>query len=203
MKRVLWAQAILVMIPAFLFWAIETHAADLSGALLSLEAQRLDGEMEKLDDYRGQVLLVVNTASRCGYTPQYEGLQLIHERYREQGFAVLAFPSNDFAGQEPGSDREIGAFCRANYGVAFPMFSKVHVGGDSAHPVYAYLTSLPAPVGGPVQWNFQKYLVDRNGTVVARFAPSQRPTDPTVTAQIERLLIARAAEPAPQGSVTR
>jgi glutathione peroxidase len=192
MKRVLWAQAFLVIIPAFLLRAVETHATDISETLLSFEARRIDGDIEKLEEYRGQVLLVVNTASRCGYTPQYEGLQAIHERYRAQGFAVLGFPSNDFAGQEPGSDREIGAFCRANYGVAFPMFSKVHVGGDSAHPVYAYLTALPGPIGGPVQWNFQKYLVDRNGTVVARFASARGPMDPEIVSEIERLLLAPA-----------
>ena len=165
-------------------------AADASepGSLLELEARRLGGPVEPLSRYGGQVLLVVNTASRCGFTPQYEDLQALYERYRERGFSVLGFPSNDFGNQEPGSDREIGAFCRANYGVEFPMFSKVRVGGKEAHPVYAYLTSLPAPIGGPVKWNFQKYLVDRRGRVVARYESSVTPSDPKLVAEVERLL---------------
>ncbi len=158
------------------------------GSLLELEAKRLNGAVEPLSRYRGQVLLVVNTASRCGYTPQYEGLQALYARYRERGFSVLGFPSNDFGNQEPGSDAQIGDFCRANYGVEFPMFSKVAVRGERAHPIYAYLTALPEPVGGPVRWNFQKYLVDRSGRVVARYASSVRPSDAALTGEIERLL---------------
>jgi glutathione peroxidase len=165
-------------------------------SLLALEARRLGGGVESLARYRGQVLLVVNTASRCGYTPQFEGLQSLYDRYGSRGFSVLGFPSNDFANQEPGSDREIATFCRANYGVSFPMFSKVRVRGDAAHPVYAYLTSLPAPIGGPVSWNFQKYLVDRQGRVVARYAPGVAPEDAGLVAEIERLL----AEPRPPAS---
>jgi len=134
------------------------------------------------------VLLIVNTASRCGNTPQYDGLQNLYERYRGHGFDVLGFPSNDFGRQEPGTDAQIGAFCRANYGVEFPMFSKVNVKGPDAHPVYAYLTSLPEPIGGPVQWNFQKYLVDRKGVVVARYAPGVQPDDADLVGEIERLL---------------
>jgi glutathione peroxidase len=168
--------------------------ADTSSSLLQLEARRLGGPTEKLDRYRGQVLLVVNPASRCGYTPQYEGLQSLYSRYQDRGFSVLGFPSNDFGNQEPGSDRQIGAFCRANFGVEFPMFSKVRVRGSDVHPVYAYLTSLPDPIGGEVQWNFQKYLVDREGRVIARYAPGVTPDDPALTREIERLL----AEPAPQ-----
>lgn len=162
--------------------------------LFEIEARRLGGRTESLEGYRGQVLLIVNTASRCGYTPQLEGLQALYDRYRERGFSVLGFPSNDFAGQEPGTDAEIGAFCRSNYGVEFPMFSKVRVTGADAHPIYAYLTSLAEPVGGPVQWNFQKYLIDRHGVVVARYASKVRPQDPALVGEIERLL----AEPRPE-----
>lgn len=161
-------------------------------SLLGFEARRLSGAVEPLDTYRGQVLLVVNTASKCGFTPQYEGLQALYERYRERGFQVLGFPSNDFREQEPGSDAEIGAFCRANYGVEFPMFSKVRVKGADAHPVYAWLTSRPAPIGGPVEWNFQKYLTDREGRVVARFSPRTEPLDAEITDAIERLLTEEA-----------
>jgi len=167
---------------------------------LGFEARRLGGGTETFDGYRGQVLLVVNTASHCGYTPQFEGLQALYGRYRDRGFSVLGFPSNDFGGQEPGSDRQIGAFCRANYGVEFPMFSKVRVVGADAHPVYAYLASLPEPIGGPVQWNFQKYLVDRSGAVVARFESRVGPQDPVLVAEIERLLEAPRPGPPRAGS---
>jgi len=175
-----------------LAWAETDHAPPDDSpppeTLLRFEARRLAGPVEPLSQYRGQVLLVVNTASRCGFTPQYEGLQTLYERYRERGFQVLGFPSNDFREQEPGSDAEIGDFCRANYGVEFPMFSKVRVKGEDAHPVYAWLTSRPAPIGGPVEWNFQKYLADREGRVVARFSPRTEPLDAEITGEIERLL---------------
>lgn len=162
-------------------------------AIYDFEARRLEGQVESLASYRGQVLLIVNTASRCGNTPQYEALQQLYEERHDRGLTVLGFPSNDFAGQEPGTDRQIGEFCKRNYGVEFPMFSKVHVKGPEAHPVYVYLTSRPAPVGGPVGWNFQKYLVDRSGQVVERFAPSMQPDAPEIVAAVERLL----AEPVP------
>ena len=154
----------------------------------AFEARRLDGPTESLDAYRGQVILVVNTASRCGNTPQYEALQALYQEHRDQGFTVLGFPSNDFGNQEPGSDREIGEFCKLNYGVSFPMFSKVHVTGGKAIPLYVWLTSQPEPVGGPVLWNFQKYLVDRSGHVVKRFDSKVTPDDPRVTEAVEQLL---------------
>lgn len=163
-------------------------ADETASELLDLSARRLGGPEEPLSRYRGEVLLIVNTASECGYTPQYAGLQALYERYREKKFSVLGFPSNDFGEQEPGDDRQIGAFCKSNYGVEFPMFSKVRVLGADAHPVYAYLTSLPAPVGGAVEWNFQKYLVDRSGKVVARFASETEPDDPALVSALERLL---------------
>jgi len=163
-------------------------AEEVTKELLDLSARRLAGSEELLSRYRGEVLLIVNTASECGYTPQYAGLQSLYERYREKKFSVLGFPSNDFGKQEPGDDRQIGDFCKSNYGVDFPMFSKVRVLGADAHPVYAYLTSLPKPLGGPVEWNFQKYLVDRNGRVVARFESDTEPDDPTLVTAVERLL---------------
>ena len=163
-------------------------AEEATKELLDLSARRLAGSEEPLSRYRGEVLLIVNTASECGYTPQYAGLQTLYERYRENEFSVLGFPSNDFGEQEPGDDRQIGAFCKSNYGVEFPMFSKVRVLGADAHPVYAYLTSLPKPIGGPVEWNFQKYLVDRNGKVVARFESDTEPDDPALISALERLL---------------
>ena len=160
---------------------------------LDFTLERIDGAPASLTAYRGQVLLLVNVASRCGYTPQYEGLETLFERYRARGFAVLGFPSNDFGGQEPGSNAEIAEFCRATWSVSFPMFAKLRVRGDGQHPLYRWLTGLPAPLGGEIEWNFQKFLVDRQGRVVARFAPPVRPDDPALVARIEGLL----AEPVP------
>jgi glutathione peroxidase len=156
--------------------------------VLGFEMSRLEGQQEALESYRGQVLLLVNVASRCGLTPQYEGLEALYERYRARGFAVLGFPANDFAGQEPGTDAEIATFCRATYGVEFPMFSKITVKGEGQHPLYRKLTSLPEPIGGEVEWNFQKYLVNRAGQVVARFVPRTAPDDPALVARLEALL---------------
>lgn len=154
-------------------------------------ARRIDGSEQSLASYRGRVLLIVNVASQCGLTPQYEGLEALYERYRERGFEVLGFPANDFAGQEPGSDAEIADFCRSSYGVEFPMFSKIHVVGPAMHPLYRHLTGQPEPVGGPVRWNFQKYLVDGDGRVVARFDPRVDPQSSDVVRAIESLLPAR------------
>lgn len=168
-----------------------------TGSVLDLEARRLDGSVEELGLYKGQVVLLVNTASRCGYTPQYEGLQALYDEKRGDGFTILGFPSNDFGQQEPGNDPQIATFCKMNYGVEFPMFSKVKVGGDEAHPVYAYLTALPEPVGGPVRWNFEKYLVDRDGRVVERFASGVTPEDGQLRALIDELLASKGTAEKP------
>ncbi len=170
------------------------HHETTSGgsSVLDFTLDRIDGKPQALSDYQGQVLLLVNVASKCGYTPQYEGLEKLYETYREQGFAVLGFPSNDFAGQEPGSNEQIADFCRSTYGVEFPMFGKITVKGEDAHPLYRYLTDQPEPIGGSVQWNFQKYLVNRRGEVVAKFAPGTRPSDGDLVKQIEALLADRA-----------
>ena len=157
-------------------------------APLSFTMKRIDGSEEKLSDYAGKVVMIVNTASKCGYTPQYEGLEALQRRYGPRGFVVLGFPSNDFKGQEPGSDAEIAQFCRATYAVEFPMFSKIRVTGPEMAPLYRTLTSLPAPLGGPVEWNFQKYLLDRSGRVVAKFPPRTEPDDPGLVAKLEALL---------------
>jgi glutathione peroxidase len=159
-----------------------------AGGVLDHRMRRLDGSMQDLGDYRGQVLLLVNVASRCGLTPQYAGLEALYERHRERGFAVLGFPANDFANQEPGSDAEIAEFCRSRYDVRFPMFSKIVVKGPGQHPLYRHVTTLPAPLGGAITWNFEKFLVDRSGRVVARFAPRTPPDDAELVARIEALL---------------
>ena len=180
----------LVLLVSFLLCAALGSSAEEPdpGYVLGFEMKRLGGEKQALAEYRGQVLLMVNVASKCGLTPQYEGLEALHERYRERGFAVLGFPANDFAGQEPGTDAQIAEFCRATYGVEFPMFSKITVKGDGQHPLYQKLTGLPEPIGGEVEWNFQKYLVNRRGEVVARFVPRTAPDDPALVAQLEALL---------------
>jgi glutathione peroxidase len=186
---------------AVLFVGLAT-AADKRGESSKLQPlpdfglKRLDGGKDSLGAYRGQVLLIVNVASQCGYTPQYKELQTLYERYRDRGFSILGFPSNDFGKQEPGSDQEIAKFCRANYGVEFPMFTKCKVLGEDAHPLYRELASRPEPIGGDVTWNFEKYLVDREGRVAARFDPEVTPEDPRIAKDIEQLL----AAPRPDGT---
>ncbi|WP_322817776.1 glutathione peroxidase [Tepidiforma sp.] len=150
--------------------------------------QRIDGTQEPLEQYRGRVLMLVNVASKCGLTPQYTALQALYERYRDRGFEILGFPANDFMGQEPGTNEEIAQFCDLNYGVTFPLFAKISVKGETIHPLYRTLTSLPEPIGGQVLWNFQKYLVDREGNVVAKFDPRTPPDAPEVVETIEKLL---------------
>ena len=156
--------------------------------MLDYKMKRLDGSEQSLRDYQGQVLLLVNVASKCGLTPQYDGLEKLYAKYKGKGFSVLGFPANDFMGQEPGTDAQIADFCLSTYGVDFPMFSKITVKGDGKHPLYQELTGMPAPIGGEVAWNFQKYLVDRKGSVVAKFDPRTAPDDPALVAQIEELL---------------
>ena len=151
-------------------------------------ANSLDGNPVRLSDYEGKVLLIVNTASECGFTPQYAGLQQLYDRYRDRGFAVLDFPCNQFGGQEPGSAAEIGAFCQKNYGVTFPMFEKIEVNGDGAHPLYKWLKqSAPGVLGSErIKWNFTKFLIDRTGNVKARYAPTTKPEE--LAGEIEALL---------------
>lgn len=156
--------------------------------VLEHTVQRIDGTEEPLERYRGKVLMIVNTASKCGLTPQYAALQSLYERYRDRGFEILGFPANDFMAQEPGSNDEIATFCELNYGVTFPMFAKISVKGAAMHPLYRVLTSLPEPIGGDVLWNFQKYLVDRQGNVVRKFDPRTAPDAPEVVEAIEQLL---------------
>jgi len=147
----------------------------------------LAGDPADLGDYEGKALLVVNVASKCGLTPQYAGLERLHERYADRGFAVLGFPCNQFMGQEPGSAEEIATFCSTTYGVTFPLFEKIEVNGDGRHALYQELTAAADAEGnaGDVQWNFEKFLVDPSGTVVARFRPTTDPEAPEVVSAIE------------------
>jgi len=148
-------------------------------SLHAIHARRLDGTDADLSGYRNQVLLIVNVASQCGFTPQYAGLEALYRKYRDRGFAVLGFPCNQFGAQEPGDEAAIGAFCSTNYGVSFPMFAKVEVNGADAHPLWQHLKSAKPGVLGTegIKWNFTKFLVNRQGEVVSRHAPKDKPED--------------------------
>jgi glutathione peroxidase len=151
-------------------------------------ATALDGQPVDLQRYRGKALLIVNTASACGFTPQYQGLEALQRRYADQGLVVLGFPCNQFGHQEPGDEAAIGAFCEKNYGVTFPMFAKVDVNGDDAHPLFRFLKGEAPGVLGTeaVKWNFTKFLVNREGAVVTRYAPTTKPED--LSGDIEKVL---------------
>jgi glutathione peroxidase len=157
-------------------------------SIYDFSAKSLTGKDVPLSDFQGQVLLVVNTASKCGYTPQYEGLQRLYHDLQPRGFSVLGFPCNQFGGQEPGSETEIGQFCATIYGADFPMFSKIDVNGENAHPLYRHLKhEKPGILGiAGIKWNFTKFLIDRAGAVIARFAPITMPED--IRKPIEALL---------------
>lgn len=148
-------------------------------------AKTITGQDKKLADYKGKVLLVVNVASECGYTPQYKGLEAIHRKYAEQGLRVLGFPANEFGGQEPGSNDQIAQFCEKNYGVSFDMFGKLVVKGEGIHPLFAWLTK---ETGGDIKWNFGKFLVGKNGEIVGRFDHKVDPESPELRAAIEKAL---------------
>jgi len=156
--------------------------------IFDFSAKTLEGQDVSLADYRGQVLLIVNTASKCGFTPQYAGLETLYEKLHPTGLTVLGFPCNQFGQQEPGSESEIGAFCMKNYGVSFPMFAKVDVNGEAAHPLWRFLKAAKTGILGTpaIKWNFTKFLVDRKGDVVARYATLTKPE--TLEAPITKLL---------------
>ena len=157
-------------------------------SVYDFSAKTIDGRTAALGEWRDKVLLIVNTASKCGFTPQYEGLEKLHEEYAARGLAVLGFPCNQFGGQEPGDEAEIANFCSLTYDVRFPMFAKVDVNGDGAHPLFAYLKKAAPGVLGTeaIKWNFTKFLIDRDGTVIDRFAPTEKPE--ALRPKIEALL---------------
>jgi glutathione peroxidase len=144
----------------------------------------IDGKPLPLADFKGKVMLIVNVASKCGYTPQYEGLEAVYEKYKEQGLVIVGFPANNFLAQEPGTNEEIKTFCSTKYNVKFPLYSKISVKGEDKAPLYQFLTET----GGDIKWNFTKFLIDRNGKVIARFEPAVTPQSPEVTAAIEKAL---------------
>lgn len=160
--------------------------------LSDFSATTLTGQERHLSDYAGQVVLVVNTASACGLTPQYEGLEALYQELREEGLVVLGFPCNQFGNQESGTEEEISEFCQVNYGVSFPMFAKIDVNGDDAHPLFEWLKSeTKGLLGGRVKWNFTKFLVGRDGQVITRYAPTTEPAD--LADDIRAALSAKAA----------
>ena len=168
---------------------VPSQAGATMAPLYGFRLPDIDGQPVDLKIFQGKVLLIVNTASMCGNTPQYAGLQEMYERYQERGFEVLAFPANDFGQQEPGTNQEIKGFCYTRYSVSFPLFSKISMVGKDKHPLYRYLTEQSA-FSGRVMWNFQKYLVDRSGNVIAKYDPGMNPLSPAILADVERALAA-------------
>ncbi len=164
--------------------------ADDHECALNFEMKTIDGETVDLEDYEGNVVLIVNTASQCGLTPQYEGLQQLYSKYKDQGLVVMGFPCNQFGTQEPGTEAEIKQFCTSKFAVTFPMFGKIEVNGDGAAPLYKYLTSKEVdPAGkGKISWNFEKFLIDREGQLVHRFAPRTAPSDTELVSAVETQL---------------
>lgn len=161
-----------------LILSINTLAKDTPmKTIYDFKVNTIDGKETTLEQYKGKVMLIVNVASKCGYTPQYDGLETLYKKYKEQGLVVLGFPCNQFSSQEPGSEAEIQNFCRVNFGVTFPMFSKINVNGDDTHPLYRYLKSQQPGILGTetIKWNFTKFLVDKEGKVIERFGSSTKP----------------------------
>jgi glutathione peroxidase len=181
-----WICALIVAAVAVLIAPRSAATAEAAcPAGLKHEFSNLRDEPVSLCQFSGKVLLIVNTASECGYTPQYDGLEKLYRRYRDKGFAVLGFPANDFGAQEPGTNKQIAEFCQVNYGITFPMFTKTSVVGASANPLFR---DLAAKTGKPPRWNFHKYLLDRTGQPVAAFESAVAPEDSKLTSQIEKLL---------------
>lgn len=160
-----------------------------AASLYDFNLPSIEGKPMPISDFKGKVILMVNVASRCGYTPQYKALESVYEKYKDKGFVILGFPANNFGAQEPGTNEEIKTFCSRTYNVSFPLYSKVSVKGNDETPLYQYLTQNSKPeIGGEIKWNFTKFLVDRNGNVVHRFEPAVTPDSPEVTTAIEQLL---------------
>ena len=168
----------------------KTEAATVANSVYDFTMKDIDGKDTSLAQYRGKVLLLVNVASRCGFTPQYEGLEKVYLKYKDRGLVILGFPANNFMSQEPGTNEEIKTFCSLKYNVTFPMFSKISVKGDDIHPLYKYLTDKQSnpQFGGDVKWNFNKFLIGRDGKIVGRFEPAVKPESEEVTKVIEKAL---------------
>ncbi len=191
MKYTLLVLTLLVLVGGIAcFSSSSPTVAAKTKSVLDFKMKDIDGKEVALNKYKGDVLLIVNTASKCGYTPQYEGLEAIYTKYNSQGLEILGFPANNFGGQEPGTESEIKEFCESKYKVTFPMFAKISVKGDDQHPLYNFLTNKETDpqFAGDISWNFNKFLVDRSGKVVARFSSKDTPEGEAVTSAIEKYL---------------
>ena len=162
-----------------------------AGSIQDIPLKDIDGKDTSLKPYQGKVVLIVNVASRCGYTPQYKGLEAVYEKYKDKGLVVLGFPCNQFGAQEPGTAQEIKEFCSSKYNVTFPMFSKIDVNGPNRHPLYIALAGKDSPFPGDIKWNFSKFLVGRDGKILHRFEPGTTPESPELTAAIDTALAAK------------
>jgi glutathione peroxidase len=178
---------IFISLAAILFATILLHA----GSIYDIPVKDIDGKDTTLAAYKGKVLLIVNVASHCGFTPQYKNLEAVYKKYSSQGFVILGFPCNQFAGQEPGTDADIKQFCTANYDVTFPMFDKIEVNGANRHPLYVALAGATSPFPGDITWNFNKFLISKDGKIINRFSSKVTPDSPEVTAAIEAALAAK------------
>jgi glutathione peroxidase len=180
---------LLITAASFFAGSLLGGSVSASSGVYSFTLNSIDGKPAPLADYKGKVVLLVNVASQCGYTPQYSALEAIYEKYKDQGFVILGFPANNFGAQEPGTNEEIKTFCTRKYSVTFPMYAKISVKGEDQAPLYAYLTKETGPgIAGEIKWNFTKFLVDRDGKVIQRFEPAVTPDSKEVTAAIEKQL---------------
>ncbi len=200
MKKILGSISCVLLMAIGAFVMYHTHsfvptvnAASKAKSIYEFKMKDIDGKDVNLKKYKGNVVLVVNTASKCGYTPQYEGLQSIFDKYKDKGFLVLGFPANNFGGQEPGTEAEIKEFCTLKYKVTFPMFAKISVKGDDQDPLYSYLTSTETDpqFAGDIKWNFTKFLVGRDGKIISRFESKEKPESEVVTKAIEVALASK------------
>jgi glutathione peroxidase len=185
MKSVIFS--VVILLSLILVQVVSAQAS----SLYDIPLKDIDGKPTSLAAYKGKVLLIVNVASKCGNTPQYTALEAMQKKYESKGFTVLGFPCNDFAGQEPGSAEQIKEFCSSTYSVTFPLFEKLHVKGPEQHPLYAALTGKDSPVPGPIDWNFAKFVIGRNGEIITRFKASVKPDTQQVTSAVEAAIAAK------------
>jgi glutathione peroxidase len=170
--------------------AINMAAKPVAKSIYNFEVKDIEGKPVKLEIFKGKVLMIANVASKCGFTPQYAGLEKLYKKFNDRGFVVLGFPANNFRNQEPGTNTEIMRFCKSNYGVTFPMFAKISVAGVDKHPLYIFLTEKTTnpEFSGEIRWNFDKFLIDRSGKIIARFDPSEKPEDEKIMRAVEKAL---------------
>lgn len=187
MKKLILAIILIACVTTIIYSSTKNEKKNMTKSVYDFRVKTIDGKEQSLDAYKGKVLLIVNTASECGYTPQYTGLQELYSKYSKQGFEVLGFPCNQFGGQEPGTNEEIKSFCTSYYSVTFPMFAKIEVNGENADPLYKYLKSEQTGlITDDIKWNFTKFLIDKNGRPVDRYGSATTPE--TISKDIEKLL---------------